>query len=503
MKQIKTLYQDYRECILDIDIFGRIVSTPQQSLDELTEALFEEFKLRTPMPTLESKRYELSRPVSDAYGIDYDGEVELQDGESLVDLQNGSSSMPSLNFEDLSSLIPQDVQECFRYEDEVTADYRKSIVEKYDLETGEEFKPGIRQTENIVGSTEEDTSTYLSDEQIENLGQAPQEEELAESSEEVSEMEDEVWGSSESDEESGTPEVDEDYVVYDTSDDDEESDGDYVDMSEDTEGESEEEDEDSDADYVDVSADSDDDYVDVSSEDSDEGSEDDGDYVDVYGDEQDEEQGDSDDGYVDVYGDESAEESGDFVDTGQTEDDGYDIDVPADEPEEQSSDEDDIYFGDADEEQDSDEEQSSEDDDVYFGDIGEEQEEQVSDDEQASEDDDVYFGDIDEEQGSDEDDSGVAFGIGADDEEPEFIQEPVAPKPMYREPVRVLTQTPIAPQQTQPVVDRSTEPTDIRAFLRKHPRCEYKFALNYFTKKQIDDAIRIGKIIKKGNILKI
>ena len=45
--------------------------------------------------------------------------------------------------------------------------------------------------------------------------------------------------------------------------------------------------------------------------------------------------------------------------------------------------------------------------------------------------------------------------------------------------------------------------TDIRQFLRKHPRCEYEFALKYFTKKQINDAIKIGKIVKKGNILKI
>ena len=52
-------------------------------------------------------------------------------------------------------------------------------------------------------------------------------------------------------------------------------------------------------------------------------------------------------------------------------------------------------------------------------------------------------------------------------------------------------------------VDRSLEPTDIRQFLRKHPRSTMEFVLKYFTKKQINDALRIGKIIKKGNILKL
>ena len=47
------------------------------------------------------------------------------------------------------------------------------------------------------------------------------------------------------------------------------------------------------------------------------------------------------------------------------------------------------------------------------------------------------------------------------------------------------------------------EPTDLRAFLRKHPRSEMDFVLKYFTKKQINDALRVGKIIKKGSILRI
>ena len=56
---------------------------------------------------------------------------------------------------------------------------------------------------------------------------------------------------------------------------------------------------------------------------------------------------------------------------------------------------------------------------------------------------------------------------------------------------------------TVSVIDKSSEPTDIRLFLKKHPNSAYDFVLQYFTKKQINDAIKIGRIIKKGNTLRI
>ena len=49
----------------------------------------------------------------------------------------------------------------------------------------------------------------------------------------------------------------------------------------------------------------------------------------------------------------------------------------------------------------------------------------------------------------------------------------------------------------------SEEPKEVRAFLRKHPRCEISFALKYFSKKEIERNILLGKIIKKGNKLHI
>ena len=46
-------------------------------------------------------------------------------------------------------------------------------------------------------------------------------------------------------------------------------------------------------------------------------------------------------------------------------------------------------------------------------------------------------------------------------------------------------------------------PKDLRQFLRKYPRCDIKFALRYFSKKEIDKAILIGKIVRRGNKLHI
>ena len=65
------------------------------------------------------------------------------------------------------------------------------------------------------------------------------------------------------------------------------------------------------------------------------------------------------------------------------------------------------------------------------------------------------------------------------------------------------------PQQTTPPkpveppkVEAEPEPTDIRQFLRKHPNSDYDFVLKYFSKKQIEDSIRCGKIVKVRNKLK-
>lgn len=81
----------------------------------------------------------------------------------------------------------------------------------------------------------------------------------------------------------------------------------------------------------------------------------------------------------------------------------------------------------------------------------------------------------------------------------EFEPPPSVVTPSSRQEVK---QENIPVQQTG-VFNREAEPTDLRAFLRKHNKCDIEFLEQYFTKKQINDALKIGKIIKKGNKIRL
>ena len=50
---------------------------------------------------------------------------------------------------------------------------------------------------------------------------------------------------------------------------------------------------------------------------------------------------------------------------------------------------------------------------------------------------------------------------------------------------------------------RDEEPKDLRSFLRKHPHCEISVIYKYFTKKEVQNALLTGKVVKKGTQLHI
>lgn len=493
MTKIPTLYSDYKECMLDLDIYGKIVATPQQSLEDLEKTLFEEFQRRKPMPTLEYKRYELSRLVNPDYRIAYNKELELQDNERLLDLQSDlEASYENIDFEDLSSLIPT-AKELFSYENHITDSMRSDIVAKYDLETGELFEPGIMQTENIVGSVEEDENTVLTEEKIANLGVDEEEEEVSmpddpmeviayndrEKSETTYEVDDEV--TYEIDDDS----VEEDSDDYDSYDEESEDEDDYDSYDEDSDENEEDEPE---SEVLDEDNSEDDDYNDLEDEDD----------YDSY-DLEDEESSDEDDlGSEDEvdYADSEDEDDYDNYDEDSEDDyDSYDSDDDSEETKsEDTEDSEDSDYDDYDE--DSEDDETSEDSDVE---------------------DDFESYDLDDDTSEQEVDASKLRGspsksdIDFDDISDSFMDS-VLDEPKVTTSEHIINksvETPVTPAQihnnvpASEIIDRSAEPTDIRAFLRKHPRCDYDFALKYFTKKQINDAIKIGKIIKKGNILKI
>ena len=483
MTKIPTLYSDYRECMLDLDIYGKIVATPQQSIQELTETLFEEFQRRKPMPTLEYKRYELSRLVNPDFRIAYNKELELQDNERLLDLQSDlEASFENIDFEDLTSLIPT-TKELFSYENHVTDDMRSEIISKYDLSTGETFKPGVNQTENIVGSVSEDDSLTLTEEKINLLG-------VDESEADITMAEDpmEVVRFENNSEE----------VKYEIEDDEVTLNDDYS-AEDDTAPDSDLEDSES-ADY-DSDEDESSDYDDYDSED--EGDE----YETETESDDDLDTQESDEDYDD-YDSESEEDSDDEDYSSDSEEDSDDEDYSSDSDEEDSDGDYDDY--------DSDSEEDSNDYDDYDSEDTEIESEEYNEDDSESEEDYDDYGESEEESPDEVKNQGVAeksIDLDDDDFDVSSFIDSVQDEPVIKQSEHIVdkvVETPITPLEVQSsnrpqseIIDRASEPTEIRAFLRKHPRCEYDFALKYFTKKQINDAIKIGKIIKKGNILKI
>ena len=85
------------------------------------------------------------------------------------------------------------------------------------------------------------------------------------------------------------------------------------------------------------------------------------------------------------------------------------------------------------------------------------------------------------------------------DDNVEFEPPPSVVTPPSRQEVKQES----IPRERTGVLNKEAEPTDLRAFLRKHNKCELEFLEQYFTKKQINDALKIGKIIKKGNKIRL
>lgn len=99
---------------------------------------------------------------------------------------------------------------------------------------------------------------------------------------------------------------------------------------------------------------------------------------------------------------------------------------------------------------------------------------------------------------------------------PDIIPEPVVQKPVKKKrqgitscinSIPVNVPPPVVQHESDTVkpaeIDRSAEPTDIRAFVRAHPHCSHAELSKYFTKKAIQKALMLGKIIKKGNTYQI
>lgn len=480
---MQTLYTDYSEYLMDMRVLKTVVSVPSQSFDDLRKSYFEEFEKLKPKPSLEAKRYELGRHVSEDYRIQYSKEVELRANEKLASLSNDKHTVV-YNQEELG--VDESVKQVFVYEHSITDSLRQSIMEQFDCLTGEEFELDTEEVENVQNTAHEDMSLRYSDEEVE-LMDAQQEQ----SSEEY-EVDDGV--SYEADYDSYEEEESDDYDSYEEDESEEES-GEKT--PEDTE-------EDSDDDYDSYDEDeSEDDYASYDEEESeglDEIDSDEDGYVDYV------EDSEEDDDY-DSYDEDELEEE----DSTESDEDEYDEDsVEDNDYDSYDEDEEDDYSVEDDSEEDSDDEYDYDNEEEEVSDY--EGQDIDDSDREANRVSDIGYS-ADNSTDSDISPAVSLFDTDLDEEDLGFVDKVEVPKQVVAEPPKqVVAEKPKEVEQgyvLKPDAHKEVEkpvepePTDLRQFIRKHPRCEYNFALQYFTKKQINDAIKVGKVIKRGNILKV
>ena len=89
------------------------------------------------------------------------------------------------------------------------------------------------------------------------------------------------------------------------------------------------------------------------------------------------------------------------------------------------------------------------------------------------------------------------------EDEEVYIEPPVKSQAVVQQPIQAVQKVQQVTQSVTSSPPVNQEPTDIRAFLRKYTKCDIEFLEQYFTKKQINDALKIGKIIKKGNKIRL
>ena len=512
-EQIVTQYENYQELLLDLDIFGRLSSTKQMNLDEYKDLFFEEFKKQKPMPTMESKRYELSRLVDNSYRVEYNRQLELRENERLVDFNEeledeNVENKTNRKLEDID--IDNNVKILFQYENQVCDRDREEIIKKYSLENGELLQ-GVR-PEKLMGTIKEDESLKLDDIEIENLGaEVPKfhDEEF-----EPIEDYDETKESTELDEDDDFDAIafSDDVELADNSEDEEteeieETDSDFDDDTEDDSEEEENEEIDSDFD--------DEDFEETEEESSD--------------DSEDEEEFEKSDVSEDT--EESEEEFKDFDD---------ESDVDYDEEPKETEDNEENFDDDSKEEYEPDD--NNLDKKANTSDLSVEQllsmlgskldtsidldklkqfvsksdNSVVPDSVEPELKNDIDIKEVPIEKEQKQDSLDDFFDNDTDDlseffeekkgtetnelsKKNQFFEESSKETDKKEETISEKANS----QQVQQQELKEPEPTDLRTFIRKHPRCDYDFATQYFTPKQIAMEIKKGRVIKKGNMLKI
>ena len=545
--RIPTKYSSIEELHLDMAILGKILQVPSQTISEMRETLYQEYERLHPKVTLEDKRYELSRPVSSDYEVTNVQDLVLGVEERLIDLDQESDLDLEILEEEVE--VPEETMVLFRYENQVQDD------------SLEEFLGGDTRMFNgdlsMLGTTKHREDLVLTEEEINRMGATA--ETWGKDGLEINDaVENEVAFEVDDDEIVFTDEVDEvsaceldlgdskepaeyfenNYEEYNLDLDDSDEESEYfedleegVDLSAydlDLDDSDEEADYYSDEDYEEEYEDSeeyDEDYEEYDEDEYEESEE----YDEGY-EEYDEEFEDSEE-YDEEFEDSEGYDEDEYG-TYEDEEESYEKDFDTDEDEEEYYEEDfdttsddlsnyDLDLDDSDEPADYYEDDESEDEDDFdtYEDGDEPYEEDFDTEEDYEEEEDENEFDEDfssfseeeetiEEEVQNEEDEFVNLEDVDDDEDLGFTPKPT--KPMYN--------TYIPKQKvdfgSHPIHEEKREvkppepvpievPKDIRSFVRMNPRCTMQDVLKHYSKKQLEQEIMMGKIIRKGNILHI
>lgn len=447
MSKVATPYTSYDELMLDLDIFGTLISQPQPDLAELKEFLYEEYK-RVHKVTLESRRYELSDVVSADFHVNYVKDIELLEDEE--ELSWGTDS-------DIEMSEPEDDEYADGIYDVPTQEEIQALEDEIVALTAEQQASA----EGVYGSVEVGSvensgmvdmsfdNDLLEDNEVENDSASINEEENYGSgsgfvfAEDLTEDELNVKIDEEEDEE------EEDEEEFDVDDDE-----DFL-SSSDT-GSSDSESEETVSESTDAN-----DYESFDVEDEEE---------EEFGADEEESSDDT-------------EDDGDFDDWSDT--DGCSTQEEIQEPE----------VADTEDEDDED--------------WGQEPEPSISQHVTAPEP--VQSTRAPERKqsisntGVSRDIKDIARRKKSEQAQRNKIekQRQVASIPKSVPPVPIMPPRQEKKVDAEPKINREDEPKDLREFLRKHPHSEVSFVLKYFSKKELQKAIMSGRIIKKGSKLHI
>lgn len=493
---VNSKYNSYMDFKLDMKIFQTVILNSQVNLSSYKEEVLRELEQEKPIKSFDSIRYQLSDLVSADYVINYNNDLELSDTELVVDFDEigGSEEYDIVDELDFDTEEVDNVRSRCIINPEtspLSIDRIHEINEAYskflDSEL-EDFNGNIAELEERINNLMiEDDEEVIDFDNDTGTAEYDIEDEIAVNVDDNIEMEGCITDLSDMNKNSNKG------YSYD---DDEDINEEYN-LEEDTnnhEGYSDEDLEDEYFGYSDDEEDEDeytDDYKDSEDEDkfidNDEDSEEDEDeYID-----NDEESEDEDE--YDGYSDDEDEDEDEYIAE----------DEDSQDEEEYSEDEEDEY-SDYDEDLDEDEyiaEDDNEDSDEDEDDYSEEYEGNTGEDDDEID----AFLDTKNNKGVDEQKTESSSEIeidnidsdSVDDFEPEFIDIDTAKEEKSDTEIKKEVVKEVKKEETV----KEEEPKDLIQFIRKHPRCEVSFALQYFSKKEIEKNIMMGRIIKKGNKL--